>query len=82
MAAADTAPQPPDSAGRPRLLENLIPLRGDTSGPQLPGWTPGPPVASGLGCLVWANQMVPVGDGVCLAADVYTREIPDATRPW
>jgi uncharacterized protein len=68
--------------GKPRLLDNLIPLRGDTFGPQLAGWTPGPPVSSGLGCLVWADQMIPVDDGVCQAADVYTPRKPDATRPW
>jgi putative CocE/NonD family hydrolase len=61
---------------RPRLLDNLIPLRGDTFGPQLAGWTPGPPVSSGLGCLVWADQMIPVGAGISLAADVYTPRTP------
>jgi putative CocE/NonD family hydrolase len=62
--------------GQPRLLDNLIPLRGDTFGPQLAGWTPGPPVMTGLGCTVWADQMIPVDDGVCLAADVYTPRKP------
>jgi hypothetical protein len=53
-------------------LDNLIPLRGDTFGPQLAGWTPGPPVATGRGCRVYSNQMIPVADGVAVAADVYT----------
>ncbi len=52
--------------------DNLIPLRGGLDGPQLAGWTPGPPAKSGLGCVLYADQMIPVGEGVSLAADVYT----------
>jgi putative CocE/NonD family hydrolase len=52
--------------------DNLIPLRGGTDGPQLAGWTPGLPAKSGLGCVLYADQMIPVDDGVSLAADVYT----------
>jgi uncharacterized protein len=55
-----------------QFVNNLIPLKGDTFGPQLAGWAPGPPVATGLGCVVHEDQMVPVGDGVSLAVDVYT----------
>jgi uncharacterized protein len=62
--------------GKARFLDNLIPLRGDTFGPQLAGWTPGPPVATGLGCKVYANQMIPVGDGIAIAADVCTPKPP------
>jgi putative CocE/NonD family hydrolase len=62
--------------GKARFLDNLIPLRGDTFGPQLAGWTPGPPVATGLGCKVYANQMIPIADGVSVAADVYTPKQP------
>jgi uncharacterized protein len=53
-------------------LNNVIRLKGDTFGPQLAGWTPGPSVASGLGCVVYEDQMVPMDDGIALAADVYT----------
>ncbi len=52
--------------------DNLIPLRGGPDGPQLAGWTPGPPAKGGLGCVLYADQMIPVDDGVSLAADVYT----------
>jgi uncharacterized protein len=62
--------------GRAHILDNLIPLRGDTFGPQLAGWTPGPAVASGLGCRVYADQLVPVDRGVALAVDVYTPKRP------
>lgn len=55
-----------------KLLDNLIPLRGGLDGPQCAGWTPGPPVKRGLGCVIHADQMIAVGDGVSLAADVYT----------
>ncbi len=56
----------------PRFADNLVPLRGGLDGPQLAGWTPGPPVKTGLGCQLYADQMIPVADGVSLAADVYT----------
>jgi uncharacterized protein len=66
----------PDTNGKARFLDNLIPLRGDTFGPQLAGWTPGPPVATGLGCRVYSNQVIPVGEGVAVTADVYTPKRP------
>ncbi|MGA7313545.1 MAG: CocE/NonD family hydrolase [Silvibacterium sp.] len=52
--------------------DNLIPLKGGLDGPQQAGWTPGLPAKSGLGCVLYADQMIPVEDGVSLAADVYT----------
>ena len=55
---------------RPRWLDNVIPLRPDLAGTQTAGWTPGPPAQSGLGCRVFADRMIPVADGVALAADV------------
>lgn len=61
---------------KPDFWDNLIPLRGDTSGPQLAGWTPGPPVRRGLGCVVYADQMIRVAADICLAADVCTPREP------
>jgi uncharacterized protein len=52
--------------------DNLIPLRGGLDGPQLAGWTPGPPAKGRLGCVLYADQMIAVDDGVSLAADVCT----------
>ena len=51
--------------------DNLIPLHGGIDGPQLAGWTPGSPTKRKLGCVLYADQMIPVEDGVSLAADVY-----------
>jgi putative CocE/NonD family hydrolase len=62
--------------GKARFLDNLIPLRGNTFGPQLAGWEPGPPAHSDLGCRVYADQMVPVDEGISLAVDVYTPARP------
>jgi hypothetical protein len=42
------------------FLDNLIPLRGGLDGPQLAGWTPGPPAKSNIGCVLYAAQMIPV----------------------
>jgi uncharacterized protein len=56
----------------PPTLDNLIPLKPDLRQQQTAGWTPGEPVSRGLGCLVHANQMIPVADDVCLSADIYT----------
>lgn len=55
-----------------KFWDNLVPLRAGLDGSQLAGWTPGPPVKNGLGCILHADQMIPVGGGVSLAADVYT----------
>ena len=49
--------------------DNLIPIKGGLDGAQLAGWTPGPAVKSGLGCMLYADQMIPVGEGISLAAD-------------
>jgi uncharacterized protein len=54
------------------FLDNVVPLKGGIDGPQLAGWTPGPAVKSGLGCVLYADQMIPVDKDVSLAADVYT----------
>lgn len=61
---------------RPRFWDNVVRLKGGFHGPQLAGWTAGPPVRSGLGCSVLADQMIPVAAGVSLACDVY---LPKAT---
>jgi hypothetical protein len=65
------------SAAYPKInfWDNLIPLRSGLDRPQLAGWTPGPPAKSGLGCVLYADQMIPVDDGVSLAADVYTPKV-------
>ena len=55
-----------------RLWDNIVLPKGGLFGPQLAGWTPGAPAHSGLGCRLLADQMIPVGDGICLAGDVYT----------
>src|SRR5947209_6967085 len=55
----------------PGFWDNLIPLRGSLSGLQYAGWQAGAAVRSGLGCVVYADQMIPVGNGVSLAADLY-----------
>jgi putative CocE/NonD family hydrolase len=55
-----------------KFWDNLIPQRPCLDGVQLAGWTPGPPVRKALGCVLHGDQMVPVADGVSLAADVYT----------
>lgn len=49
---------------QPRFWDNLIPLRGSLFGEQLAGWTPGPPVMSGLGCTMLSDQPVPVADNL------------------
>jgi predicted acyl esterase len=66
------------SVDRPksRISDNLIPIRGGLSGPQLAGWTPGPPLRSGLGCMLYADRMIPVADAASLAADVYVPKAP------
>lgn len=59
------------------MLDNLVPLRGDTFGPQLAGWTPGAPVATGLGCRIHSkDEMVPVDAHTSVAVDVYTPKQP------
>ena len=64
------------SLPRAKFWDNIIPLRGGLEGPQSAGWTPGPGVKSGLGCQLYSDQMIPVGDAVSLAADVYTPRAP------
>jgi putative CocE/NonD family hydrolase len=61
---------------RPAFWDNLIPLKGGLSGPQLAGWTPGPPARSGLGCRVLADAMIEVAPSIALAADVYLPKTP------
>ncbi len=60
----------------PGFWDNLIPLKGGLSGPQLAGWTPGPAARSGLGCRVLADEMIEVAPSVALAADVYLPKDP------
>jgi len=52
------------------FLDNLIPLKVRIDQQQTAGWTPGPPVHEGLGCRVHPDVMIPVADGIALAADV------------
>jgi predicted acyl esterase len=56
--------------------DNLILLKGDLSGPQLAGWTPGPAARSGLGCRVLADERIEVAPSISLAADVYLPKVP------
>ena len=65
-----------DAFDHPPLLDNLIALKADLRQQQTAGWTPGPPVRTGLGCVFHADQMIPVADGVALAADVATPKRP------
>ena len=70
LLAASPAQQ--KTSAKPGFWDNLIPLRPSLSGVQLAGWQPGPPVMSGLGCQLLADQRIPVSGNVSLAADVYT----------
>jgi hypothetical protein len=58
------------------MLDNLISVKTDLSQQQTAGWRPGPPVMTGLGCTIHADQMVPVAAGVALAADIATPAKP------
>jgi uncharacterized protein len=53
-------------------LENLLSPTKGLNGEQTAGWTPGPPVHTGLGCVMHSDQMVPVAEGVSLAAEICT----------
>jgi uncharacterized protein len=67
-----------DDFDHPPWAENLIGLKDDLgpqSGEQTAGWTPGPPVHSGLGCVVHSDQMIPVAASISLAADIYTPRV-------
>ena len=55
---------------RPPFVDNMISLKGDLRQQQTAGWTPGPPVHSGLGCEIHADQMIPVAEGISLGADI------------
>ena len=57
-------------------LDNLVPLKKGLFGEQTAGWTPGRPARQGLGCLLLADQMIPVAPGVSLAADIYLPKVP------
>ena len=57
-------------------LDNLVPLKKGLFGEQTAGWTPGRPAMQGLGCLLLADQMIPVAPGVSLAADIYLPKVP------
>jgi predicted acyl esterase len=61
---------------KPSFWDNLIPLKGGLSGPQLAGWTPGPAARSGLGCRVLADEMIEVAPSISLAADIYLPRTP------
>ncbi|HSZ57288.1 MAG TPA: CocE/NonD family hydrolase [Tepidisphaeraceae bacterium] len=66
---------PQTSFPQTRFGDNFIPLRGGLDGPQTAGWTPGPPVKTGLGCMTYADQMIFVEKGVALAADLYLPKV-------
>jgi uncharacterized protein len=51
--------------------DNLIPLKGSTSGRQLTGWKSRQDALSGKGCRVLADQRIEVETGISLSADVY-----------
>jgi len=53
------------------FLDNLIPIRKRLNGPQYAGWTPTKFAESGLGCRIYADEKIPMDDGVHLSADVY-----------
>jgi predicted acyl esterase len=57
-------------------LDNLVPLKKGLYGEQTAGWSPGRPAREGLGCVVLADQMIPVEPGVSLAADIYLPKVP------
>ncbi|HEV7318802.1 MAG TPA: CocE/NonD family hydrolase [Ensifer sp.] len=57
-----------DDAGS--FLDNLIPLKTRLDQNQTAGWRPGAPVHQGLGCRVHPDQMIPVAEGISLAADI------------
>jgi uncharacterized protein len=56
----------------PPLADNLISLKGDLRQQQTAGWTPGTAVHTGLGCVVHADQMIPVAEDISLVADIAT----------
>jgi uncharacterized protein len=64
-----------DDFDHPSFLDNLIPLKAKLDQVQTAGWTPGAPVHSGLGCTIHADRMIPVADGISLAADIYTPKV-------
>ncbi len=61
--------------GKHSFWDNLIPLKGGLFGDQLAGWTPGPPAKSGLGCRIFADQMIEVAPAISLAGDVYVPKV-------
>lgn len=61
---------------KPGFWDNVIPLKGGLFGDQLAGWTPGPPMKSGLGCRILADQMIEVAPAISLASDVYVPKVP------
>ncbi|QIP05812.1 CocE/NonD family hydrolase [Bradyrhizobium symbiodeficiens] len=60
-----------EAPAKHKFWDNIVPLKGGLSGPQLAGWTPGPAARTGMGCRILADQMIPVEAGIALAADVY-----------
>lgn len=58
------------------FLDNLVPLKVRINQNQTAGWQPGPPVHQGLGVRVHADQMIPVAEGIALAADITTPKVP------
>src|ERR1700712_5890162 len=59
-------------------LANLISHKAGLDQQQTAGWTPGPPVHSGLGCHIHGEQLIPVSDEISLAAEICTPKTPGA----
>jgi predicted acyl esterase len=59
----------------PPFLDNLIPIKTDLTQQQTADWTPRPPVHKDLGCRFHADTMIPVADGIALAADIATPRV-------
>src|SRR4051812_44100744 len=58
------------------FADNLVSVKTELSQQQTAGWTPGPPVMSGLGCRIHADQLIPVAEGISLGADIAAPATP------
>lgn len=66
----------PSNFADPPFIDNLISVKTDLSQQQTASWTPGAPVMQGLGSRVHADQLIPVAEGIALAADITTPAKP------
>jgi hypothetical protein len=69
----------PSANGKPRLLDNLIPLRGDTFGPQLAGWIPGRRSAAGSADMCVGGDAGACGEPLRHLIQQVSRAAPAAT---